>query len=49
MTCDRSKQAVMQQAKLSGVKLIFEVQQGIASRAADVSWLSMDPKKDEVS
>ena len=38
----------MEYAKFSGVKLIFEVNQGMVARGADVSWLSMYPKEDEV-
>lgn len=48
MSTSRSKDAAMEYAKFSGVKLIFEVNQGMVARGADVSWLSMYPKEDEV-
>ena len=48
MSTSRSKHAAMDYAKFSGVKLIFEINQGMVSRGADVSWLSMYPKEDEV-
>lgn len=48
MSTSRSKHAAMEYAKFSGVKLIFEFKQGMVSRGADVSWLSMYPKEDEV-
>jgi len=48
MSTSRSKEAAMEYAKRSGVKLIFEVNQGMVARGADVSWLSMYPKEDEV-
>ena len=34
---------------MSGVKLIFEIQQGMVSRGANISWLSMYPAEDEGS
>ena len=48
MSTSRSKEAAMEYAKMSGVKLVFEVQQGMVARGADISWLSMYPAEDEV-
>ena len=48
MSTSRSMHAAMDYAKMSGVKLIFEIKQGMVARGADVSWLSMYPKEDEV-
>lgn len=48
MSTSTSMHAAMEYAKYSGVKLIFEIQQGMVARGADVSWLSMYPKEDEV-
>ena len=48
MSTSRSKHAAMEYAKMSGVKLVFEVQQGMVARGADISWMSMYPAEDEV-
>ena len=48
MSTSRSKHAAMEYAKRSPVKLLFEIQQGMCARGADVSWLSMYPAEDEV-
>lgn len=48
MSTSRSKEAAMDYAKRSGIKLLFELQQGMVARGADVSWLSMYPNEDEV-
>lgn len=48
MSTSTSKHAAMEYAKRSPVKLLFEIQQGMCARGADVSWLSMYPSEDEV-
>ena len=48
MSTSTSKHAAMEYAKRSPVKLLFEIQQGMCARGADVSWLSMYPAEDEV-
>ena len=49
MSTSKSKHAAMEYAHMSGVKLIFEIQQGMVSRGASISWLSMYPAEDEGS
>ena len=34
--------------KMSGVRMLFEIHQGMAARGADISWLSMYPNEDEI-
>ena len=38
----------MHYAKMSGVRMLFEIHQGMVARGADVSWLSMYPNEAEI-
>ena len=48
MSTSTDKHAAMEYAAGSGMPLIFEVQQGLVARGANVAWLSQFPAESEV-
>lgn len=48
MSTSTSYHAAMDYAKRSKIKLIFEIQQGMVARGADIGWLSMYPNEAEI-
>ena len=49
MSCSKDKEEALKYVRRSKSKLLFEIQQGMTARGAEIAWLSQFPAEDEVT